>query len=154
MSVANNLKLVLEVTTALDSHKVYTWLFGGWAEELQGIISPRIHKDIDLLYPAPNFDILDKLLLSDVLEIREIKAKHFIHKRAFLYHGIMIEVILLQKDNSQYFTNFFGQKIFYWPKDSLEELNFQKQKIRIASVETLQLYRLNHDAYAYELLNS
>lgn len=154
MSTKNNLNLVSVVLTILDSHKVYTWLFGGWAEELQGIIPPRIHKDIDLLYPALNFNLIDKLFLDKGIEIKEIKAKHFSHKRAFLYQDIMIEVILLQKYNSQYFTNFFGKKIFYWPKDCLEELNFQNQKIRIASVETLHCYRKNHDVYSFESLNS
>ncbi len=65
----------------------------------------------------------------------------------------MIEVILLQKDNSQYFTNYFGKKILFWPKNCLKELNFRNQKIRIASVETLHFYRKNHDAYSYELLS-
>ena len=29
-----------------------TWVFGGWGEELRGLIRPREHVDLDLLYPA------------------------------------------------------------------------------------------------------
>ncbi len=85
MSNTNNLEFVFDVIDILNKQKIRTWLFGGWAEELQGIISPKIHKDIDLLYPAHDFDDLDKLFLNKNLEIKEIKAKHFNHKRAFFY---------------------------------------------------------------------
>ena len=64
-------------------------IFGGWAEELTGIIPPRDHKDLDLLYLAEDFARFDTFIENQP-DLQEIKAKHFAHKRAFLCFGIIV----------------------------------------------------------------
>ena len=41
--------------TCLLVRGVDTWVFGGWGEELRGLIAPREHADLDLLYPAESW---------------------------------------------------------------------------------------------------
>jgi hypothetical protein len=62
--------------------QIATWLFGGWAEELWHLSPPRLHRDIDLLYPARNFQQLDGWLLMASDELIPIVAKRFSHNRA------------------------------------------------------------------------
>lgn len=90
----NDLTFVRETMQLLEDGGVRTWLFGGWAEELLGLVPPRQHHDLDLVYPAGDFATVDALLPSSD-ELAEIKAKHLAHKRAFLRHGIMTELILV-----------------------------------------------------------
>ena len=50
----------------------YTWVFGGWAEELSGISPPRLHKDVDLLYPAKDFELVDDIVRRSGLQKIEV----------------------------------------------------------------------------------
>ena len=68
---------------------------------------PRPHCDIDLLYPAQNFQDLDQWLSTTSCEYFPIEAKRFSHKRAILYQQIMVEVFLLESQDGKYITNFF-----------------------------------------------
>ena len=87
----NNKTFLYDAITYLERNGITTWIFGGWAEELSGVIKPRKHKDIDLLYPAENFEILDSLLIEED-QIEEVTEKHFIHKRAFIYKVVLMEL--------------------------------------------------------------
>lgn len=89
-------------------------IFGGWAEELTGVVLPRDHKDLDLLYLAEDFSLVDKFIESQ-FDLREIKAKHFAHKRAFLCGGIMVELLLVQPRLDGFLTNFWNEYTLEWP---------------------------------------
>ena len=57
----NDLAFVERAQTTLRAHGIETWVFGGWGEELRGLIRPREHVDLDLLYPAESWDEVDVL---------------------------------------------------------------------------------------------
>jgi len=152
MTNTNNLTLLYKITTLLTINNIHTWIFGGWAEEIQEIIPPRIHKDIDLLYPASDFNTLDIFLKKVGFE--EIKGKHFFHKRAFLYQGIMVEIFLIQNENSQYFTNFFNKKKLFWPANCLQQIDTPKGKLNIASIDSLNYFRHNYIDFSFNALNT
>ena len=57
----NDLAFVERVVELLDAKGVETWIFGGWGEELRGLIKPRAHVDVDLLHPAESWDAVDEL---------------------------------------------------------------------------------------------
>ena len=48
----NDLAFVRRAVSLLASQGIATWMFGGWGEELRGLILPREHVDLDLLYAA------------------------------------------------------------------------------------------------------
>lgn len=123
----------------LESVGVRTWLCGGWAEERRGLIPPRPHTDVDLLYPAPTFDVLDRSLQSGTLH--EIAAKRFHHKRAFDLLGTMVEVVLLEPAGAGHVTNFWNVLRFEWPHDTLSDIDGS----RVASPSALNQYRQWHD---------
>lgn len=112
MTMANDLRLVQEVMVHLERHGVITWLAGGWAEELHGLAAPRPYHDVDVLYRA-GFERVDRYLA--VSDVEEILAKRLSHKRAFVFYGIMIEILLVRPDLA---TNFWNQKRFAWPKNT------------------------------------
>ena len=137
------------LSTTLDilrKAQINTWVFGGWAEELWAIAEPRSHNDIDLLYPAENFDCLDTFILAEP-DFIEIEAKRFSHKRAVLRDGIMIEFFLVQSTGSNLFTAFFnGQAIFDWPSDILSYTRpVGNHAVNVASQQALIAYRANHE---------
>ena len=59
----NDLLFVERTQAMLREHGVETWVFGGWGEELRGLIRPREHADVDLLYPAESWADVDELRL-------------------------------------------------------------------------------------------
>ena len=125
--------------------QIVTWLFGGWAEELWHLSTPRPHHDIDLLYPAKNFQQLDRWVSTTSGDLFPIEAKRFSHKRALLYQQIMIEIVLLEPQTGAYVTNFFnGIYHVIWPSDTLTSLPLQEGQIAVASHQALQLYRSHH----------
>lgn len=75
----NTPELLAEVVTMLADVQMKTWLFGGWAEELSGLCSPRPHRDIDLLYAAQSFDRMENFLRMQS-SVKEVSAKRFPHK--------------------------------------------------------------------------
>lgn len=58
----NTLELVQSVVEDLVVAGFDIRVFGGWAEELQGLEAPRPHRDIDLLVIEPNEVLLDSYL--------------------------------------------------------------------------------------------
>jgi hypothetical protein len=73
------------------SHGFVTWVCGGWAEKLRGMCPPREHADLDLLYPAPDFERLDLLELDWV-------AMEIEWRRAFMPDGVLFELPLARRD--------------------------------------------------------
>jgi len=110
-----------------------TWIFGGWAEELRGIIAPRPHGDIDLLYPITNLRVLDDYLARPGVE--EIPGKRLPHKRAFIKEGVVIELFLI--DPATLITRFWGSIEYRWPEDTLSDSGHPM----IASRAALEHYR-------------
>jgi hypothetical protein len=124
----------------LEATDIRTWLAGGWAEELSGLIEARSHRDIDLLHPARDFKKVEELFRSSSDAFDEIAAKRFPHKRAFLCQGVMVELLLLQPTASGYSTNFWDRLIFVWPDDVLAKHKGR----RVASISSLAAYRSFH----------
>ncbi|GAB3404001.1 nucleotidyltransferase domain-containing protein [Flindersiella endophytica] len=131
----NDLAYVRRVLGLLAAADLRTWLFGGWGEELHGVIAPRPHKDIDLLCPAVDFASVDRFLAGGT--VAEIAAKRFPHKRAFELDGVMTELFLVQQDAAGYYTYFWDQHRYDWPADVLDET----QGLPVASVAALHGFR-------------
>jgi hypothetical protein len=106
----NDLDLVVRTVDLLWSKRVRTWIFGGWGEELRGLIPPRDHVDIDLLYPARDWSRVDKL------ELDWIAAKHLPWKRAFVLEDTTVELFHVDRDEQGWFTD-LGKRRHRWPAD-------------------------------------
>jgi hypothetical protein len=132
---------VREMMARLDEGGVHTWLFGGWAEEVLGLIRPRAHHDVDLLHPAPDFTNADALIARNG-DLAEIAQKRFAHKRAFMSDGIMIELLLVRPADGNLVTLFWGTANHVWPVDVLDQ---RVRGIRVASAAAVLGYRAVHD---------
>ena len=133
----NDHGFVLKVTSLLDEALVRVWVFGGWAEELQGLVPARAHRDVDLLHLGENFARVDALLRAEP-GLTEIVAKRFAHKRAFLLDGVMVELFLVQSAADGYYTDLPGGVKHRWPANVFEE---RQLGLRVASVDALVGYR-------------
>jgi hypothetical protein len=137
--MAENTRLFLsDCMSTLADAGIRTWLFGGWAEELRGLCSPRPHKDIDLLYPAYDFSQIEGFIKERDFE--EIAQKRFVHKRAFIWNGVLLEIILVQRRQDRIVTDFFDLYRFEWPADTLADV----EPFPIASKTALRVYRQKH----------
>jgi Aminoglycoside-2''-adenylyltransferase len=137
-TMRDGLTLIRLVLDLLEDAGCSCFLFGGWAEEIRGLSEPRAHKDIDLLYPAQDFELVDQLLGTRIVE--EIDAKRFPHKRAFEVYGIMVELFLVREDDRGHFTDFWGETRFDWPSD----LAGKKHGLPVVSPAALTAYRDAH----------
>ena len=104
----NDLAFVERAVSLLASKGVDAWVFGGWAEELRGLIKPREHVDLDLLYPAEDWSIVDNLYLD------WIEGKRFDWKRAFKLEDVTVELFLVQYDARGWFTQ-LERRRHNWP---------------------------------------
>jgi hypothetical protein len=126
----NDLEFVLHVVDRLRSEGICTWVCGGWAEELRGLALPRPHLDVDLLYPARDWSRVDGL------ELDWIPGKRAHAKRAFVLDGVLVELILVERDKRGWFT----QKPRYrhdWPDDVFAT----RGRLPVASTTALAGYR-------------
>lgn len=114
----NDLRFVRETARLLEGAGIVVWVFGGWAEELLSLAEPRLHKDLDLLYPADGFAVADAVLMAGCGPA-EITAKRLAHKRAFTRQAVMTELILVRPAGEGYVTDFRGQLTYQWPGDVL-----------------------------------
>lgn len=104
----NDLAFVERAVSLLASKGVDAWVFGGWAEELRGLIKPREHVDLDLLYPAEDWSIVDNLYLD------WIEGKRFDWKRAFKLEDVTVELFLVQYDARGWYTQ-LERRRHNWP---------------------------------------
>ena len=126
----NNLAFVERAVGLLSSKGIDTWVFGGWGEELRGLIVPRAHVDLDLLYAAESWDEVDTLYLD------WIEAKQYTWKRAFTFEGIAVELFLVQRDERGWFTQ-LARRRHDWP----ENLLGTNGSLPVASTAALASYR-------------
>ena len=124
------------------------WTFGGWAEELWQRIPARTHNDIDFLYPAASFELLDNIIATESFLFSKIPEKHFSHKRAILSGGVMLEFLLVQTSAPTFVTSFFdGHYRLQWPADTFDHsLAVGQKRVAVASRAALMHYRRNHMA--------
>ena len=104
----NDLPFVERAQTLLRSKGVETWVFGGWGEELRGLIKPRDHVDLDLLYPARDWTRVD------ALDLDWVKAKRLPWKRAFVLEGTLVELFRADRDKTGWFTQLQSVR-HQWP---------------------------------------
>jgi hypothetical protein len=129
----------------LADQGVHVWLFGGWAEEVRGLMHPRAHKDVDLLYLGADFAALDAFMRS-ARGVREVAVKRTPCSRAFEANGDFVEFYLVQADKDGLFTDFWGY-IHRWPADTLSQV----AELPVASVPSLEgsrsVWRQDEQAY-------
>lgn len=141
----NTEKLVHFIIFKLRQAGFETILFGGWAKEFIGLIPPREHKDIDLLYLCDDFVLFD-LFIENESDFKEIEGKHFEHKRAFYYKGIMIELLLVQTKGKSLYTSFWNKYILYWSQIGcliIEKPGYQS--IKVANKRTIEFYEKHNN---------
>jgi hypothetical protein len=126
----NDLDFVLRVVDRLRSHGIRTWVCGGWGEELRGLEPPRPHLDVDLLYPARDWARVDGL------ELDWIPDKRSDAKRAFVLDGVMVELILVERDERGWFTR-KPRRRHDWPDDVFST----RGHLPVASATALTGYR-------------
>jgi aminoglycoside-2''-adenylyltransferase len=126
----NDLAFVERAQTTLRRHGVETWVFGGWGEELRGLIRPREHVDLDLLYPAESWDEVDDL------PFEWLASKRFEWKRAFILEGVMVELFLVRHDERGWYTE-LARRTHRWPDNVLSS----NGHLRVASTAALASYR-------------
>jgi len=126
----NDLAFVEETQTLLRSLGIETWVFGGWGEELRGLIRPREHADLDLLYPGETWDDVDALGLD------WLPGKRHPWKRAFVLEGTMVELFLVQRDRQGWYTA-LARRVHRWP----ENVVASNAHLRVASTVALASYR-------------
>jgi len=138
----NDLHLVREVLGVLREAGLHVWLFGGWAEELRGMRAPSAHTDIDILLRGAAFELLDAFLAerSEAVEIRE---KRFSHKRAFVWHDVRVEIVLVRPGSPGTSDIFDGRVVIEWPPDTFAEPSVAGMPA--CSRGALALYRDRHD---------
>ncbi len=129
----NDLPFVLRAVDLLAEGGLSAWVFGGWAEELRGLVPPGPHRDLDLLYPAPSFERLDAFFLAERLdEVGDDRS----YARAFSFGGITVELLLVRRDADGWFTDFRGGR-HRWPADVFE----RAARPPVASESALVSYR-------------
>jgi hypothetical protein len=126
----NDLAFVERAVSLLTSRGIDTWVAGGWGEELRGLILPREHVDVDLLYPAEDWGAVDANHLD------WIDAKRYPWKRAFTLEGVAVELFLVQRDERGWYTQ-LQRRRHAWPENLLST----NGRLPIASTAALASYR-------------
>jgi hypothetical protein len=114
----------------LRARGVETWVFGGWGEELRGLIRPRDHVDLDLLYPDESWGE------GDALDLDWSDGERFPGKRAFAREAVAVELFLVERDEHGWYTA-LRQRIHRWPDDLLAS----NGHLRVASTAALASFR-------------
>ena len=136
-TVSSGLSLLRSVVAALEHAGVGVLVFGGWAEELHGLVPQRGHRDLDLLVIDPDDRVLDAFLDAR----REIVAKRASHKRAFEVDGTLVELFIVRNEDGQHVTYFWENVRWVWPTDD----GISVAGVRLASRAALNTYRSSWD---------
>ncbi|MFZ0995793.1 MAG: hypothetical protein WAO09_07430 [Candidatus Dormiibacterota bacterium] len=131
--MTNSPRLLRAVVTQLESAGFAVVVFGGWAEELNGLSPPRTHHDIDLLLLDPDLAMLDAFLSTKA----EAAEKRSTHKRALTVDGVLVDLFIAKSDGGAYITLFWDQLRWPWPAN----LTVAIAGLRVASPECLATYR-------------
>ena len=126
----NDLAFVERAVSLLTAQGIDTWVFGGWGEELRGLILPRDHVDLDLLYAAEDWDAVD------ALDLDWLEGKRFPWKRAFVLEDVAVELFLVQRDDRGWYTQ-LQRRRHDWP----ENLLGANGRLPIASTAALASFR-------------
>jgi hypothetical protein len=126
----NDLAFVERAVGLLASKGIDTWVFGGWGEDLRGLILPREHADLDLLYAAEDWNEVDAVYLD------WNESKRYPWKRAFVLEGIAVEMFLVQRDGRGWYTQ-LKRRRHDWP----ENLLGSNGHLPVASTAALASYR-------------
>ncbi|HEY6962390.1 MAG TPA: hypothetical protein VI408_10920 [Gaiellaceae bacterium] len=126
----NDLAFVERAQSLLRARGIETWVFGGWGEELRGLIRPRAHVDLDLLYPAESWADVDDLTLDWIV------GKTFPWKRAFRLEGTAVELFLVERDEQGWYTR-LARRVHRWP----DNVFASNGHLRVASTAALASYR-------------
>ena len=144
MNRVNDIYFLNQVMEICKDNSLDVYIFGGWAEELWGISTPRLHNDIDLLFRGENLNPIEKAIYKEK-QWKEIIPKRFPHKRAITIDDIMVEFFLVNEGPRGLYTDFFSIYIIEWPVDTFSHtINLNGEKVNIASKTSLRLYRKNH----------
>lgn len=109
----SDLSLVRTVISDLEKIEFQVMLIGGWAEELQGIGRARPHGDIDLVLLDP---VLEEVY-AFVSDRHEVVQKRLSQKRAYLAHGVLVELFLAHWNGVSYQTTWWGKLRWSWDAD-------------------------------------
>ncbi|WP_298938428.1 hypothetical protein [uncultured Ruegeria sp.] len=142
----NTPKTVRSVLFKLKDLGVSAALCGGWAEEAFGLISPREHKDIDLVVEADDFLAIDRALEAGALQ-NEIAAKRFAHKRAFMFLDTLVEMYLVQHRADRKVTSFWGDTEYVWHDPLVSAVRLDGIIIRAVTPKNLLEFRRSHRAH-------
>jgi hypothetical protein len=135
VTVPNDIHLLRSVVLSLNRAGLHVLVFGGWAEQLHGIVTERVHRDIDLLVLDPDEGLLNDFLSKNM----EVVAKASSQKRAFEVDGVLVELFLAHKDGDEYVTSFWNNLRWTWP----ECIEVGGRGFRLASPAVLNSYRHN-----------
>jgi hypothetical protein len=129
----NDLDFVLRAVDRLRSEGIRTWVCGGWGEELRGLAPPKVHADLDLLYPARDWTRVD------ALDLDWLPAKRRRGRRAFAFEGTMVELLLVERDGRGWFTERRDGR-HDWPDDVFSASGL----VAVASRAALAGYRRSY----------
>ncbi len=127
----NDLEFVLRAVDRLRSEGIRTWVCGSWGEELRGLAPPGPHADLDLLYPARDWQRVDAL---DWVEDERVGWK-----RTFSLESTLVELYLVERDEHGWFTR-HGRSRHDWPDDVFAT----NGRIAVASFTALADFRRAH----------
>ncbi|MCQ1853215.1 hypothetical protein [Neorhizobium galegae] len=141
--MANTLATVAEVLSILEKHGAPCHVFGGWAEEILGLRAPWHHADIDLVYLAESFLLLDAAIAGLQDLALAVPEKRFNHKRAFIFRETLCEIILVKDGKAGPVTNYWGDTVFRWNAPLLhpEPFSFCHGSFTVISGENLRKHR-------------
>lgn len=141
--MVNKLSTLADILSLLAARDVTCSISGGWAEELLGLRPPWQHSDIDLVHEGADFIRLDRILddLTDVLH--PVPAKRFPHKRAFIFHDTLCEIILVDHDGNGPVSYYWGDVAYRWecPLLEPEAVSIEGRAFSIVSKANLVKYR-------------
>ncbi len=123
------------VLSALNGAGLSVLVFGGWAEELCGVIPARTHRDVDLLVIDPDDTALENFLRARI----EVREKRLSHKRAFVMDGVLVELFIVRRQGDDYVTCFWDQLRWKWPSNLVASV----AGLPVASELALVSYREN-----------
>ena len=132
---------MLRAVDLLWSHKVRTWIFGGWGEELRGLTPQREHVDLDLLYPARDWSRVDVLDLEWIGA--SIAASALPGSAPSGSTAVMVELFRADRDELGWFTQ-LQRRRHDWPADVFAA----NGRLPVASRDALAGYRYAHDRSA------